>query len=152
MVAIIDIRMYFAVGLIIFLGILYYLTNQLSESQNRTQAVTVIPGPGYGASENFQGRADLPIGGGDSPSLDKPRTPYTLMGDALRPLEMGKTHELITSQKCYDRDFKAQTSLVGSYVQRTNNVMPTYPDTCTGPRQELILGFYEPPTTVYASS
>ena len=145
--------MYFtAIGIIVFLVIAYYLTSQLSAVQNRTQAVTVVPGNRYGASENFQERADLPIGGGDSPALDKPRTPYVLMGDAIKPLEMGRSHELITAQKCYDRDFKAQTSLVGNYVQRTNNVMTTYPDTCTGPRQELILGFYEPPNTVYASS
>lgn len=142
--------MYFtAIGIIVFLVIAYYLTSQLSEVQNRTQAVTVVPGPGYGASENFQERADLPIGGGDSPALDAPRTPYTLMGDVMKPLETGQGHELITAQKCYDRDFKAQNSLVGNYVQRTNNVMTTYPDTCTGPRQELILGFYEKPSVVY---
>ena len=146
--------MFFAgfTALIILLVIAYYFSSELSTTQNRVQAVTVIPQIGYGASEHFQGRADLPIGGGDSPALDKPRVPYTLMGDAIKPLEMGQVHELITSQKCYDRDFKAQTSLVGNYTQRTNNVMTTYPDTCTGPRQELILGFYEPPTTVYASS
>jgi hypothetical protein len=137
------------IALIVFLVIGYLLTSHLSNAQNRVQAVTVVPGTRYGASENFQERADLPIGGGDSPALDKPRTPYTLMGDVLRPLEMGKAHELITAQKCYDRDFKAQDSLVGNYVQRTNNVMTTYPDTCTGPRQELILGFYEKPGIVY---
>lgn len=137
--------------LIILLVIAYYFSSELSVTQNRVQAVTVIPQPGFGATEHFQERADLPIGGGDSPALDKPRTPYVLMGDAIRPLEMGSKHELITAQKCYDRDFKSQTSLVGNYAQRTNNVMTTYPDTCTGPRQELILGFYEKPAIVYAS-
>ncbi len=143
--------MYFAgfIALIVLLVIAYYFSNELSVKQNRVQAVTVVPQAGYTAQEHFQDRADLPIGGGDSPALDKPRIPYTLMGDAIRPLELGSQHELITSQKCYDRDFKAQTSLVGNYVQRTNNVMTTYPDTCTGPRQELILGFYEKPSVVY---
>ncbi len=143
--------MYFVgfIALIILLVIAYYFSAELSLKENRVQAVTVVPQAGYTAQEHFQDRADLPIGGGDSPALDKPRIPYTLMGDAIRPLEMGQGHELITAQKCYDRDFKAQSSLVGNYVQRTNNVMTTYPDTCTGPRQELILGFYEKPAVVY---
>lgn len=140
------------IGLIVLLGLAYYFSNELSIKENRVQAVTVVPVAKFSASENFQNPgSDLPIGGGDSPALDKPRTPYTLMNDALRPLELGQGHELITAQKCYDRDFKAQTSLVGNYAQRTNNVMTTYPDTCTGPRQELILGFYEKPAIIYAS-
>lgn len=140
------------IGLIIFLIAAFLLTNELSVVQNRTQAVTAIALPKFSASEHFQNPGtDLPIGGGDSPALNKPRVPYTLMGDSLKPLELGQGHELITAQKCYDRDFKAQTSLVGNYAQRTNNVMTTYPDTCTGPRQELILGFYEKPAIVYVS-
>ena len=137
------------IALIVLLVIAYYFSSELSATQNRIQAVTVVPQPGYGAREHFQDPgSNLPIGGGDSPALNKPRTPYVLMGDAIRPLETGQSHELITAQKCYERDFKAQNSLVGNYVQRTNNVMTIYPDTCTGPRQELILGFYEPPLTV----
>ncbi len=101
-----------------------------------------VPAPYYGVQENFK-EADLPIGGGDSPALSNPRQPYTLLNDALRPLEAGDPPlEQTTAASCYATDYNAAHSLTGNYSKITNNNMPTYPDNCTGPRQEFTLSFY----------
>ncbi len=136
-------------GIMLLIVLTFLLVSQM-DIKRLTPQVRVIPGPCYGANENFQNAgSDLPIGGGDSPALDQPRTPYGLLNDALPPLMLGQKHELINSQSCYEKDYMAQTSLVGSYAKRTNNNMPTYPDTCTGPRQEFLLGFYQAPMQAY---
>ncbi len=108
-----------------------------------------MPKPTYGAKENFESYGGLPIGGGDSPALDAPRTPYTLLNDALQPLQLGEKHEVMTAQRAWELDYNAQSSLLGSHKKTTNNNMMTYPDTWTAPRQEFILGFYKEPETVY---
>ena len=108
-----------------------------------------MPKPSYGVKENFESYGGLPIGGGDSPALDAPRTPYTLLNDALQPLELGEKHEVLTAQRAWELDYNAQSSLLGSYKKTTNNNMMTYPDTWTAPRQEFMLGFYKEPETVY---
>jgi hypothetical protein len=132
-----------AVILIIVIVGLYGIRYIINPSYVEAQPA-MIPGPKYSASENFQEQGtDLPIGGGDSPALNEMRTPYVLLKDALPPLMLGKKHTLVNSQTCYDRDYKAQDSLTGNYSKRTNNYLPTYPDTCTGPRQEFIFGFYD---------
>jgi hypothetical protein len=136
-------------GIMLLLVLTFLLVSQM-DIKRLTPQVKVIPGPRYGACENFQNLgSDLPIGGGDSPALDQPRTPYGLLNDALPPLMLGQKHELINSQSCYEKDYMAQTSLTGNYTKRTNNNMPTYPDTCTGPRQEFILGFYQAPMQAF---
>lgn len=102
-----------------------------------------VPLPYYGVQENFK-VIDLPIGGGDSPALDTPRTPYTLLNDALVPLMAGEPPlEQTTAQSCYATDYNAFNSLTGNFSKITNNNMPTYPDNCTGPRQEFTLSFYK---------
>lgn len=138
-------------GVMLLIVLTFLLVSQMDARKMAPQPKPkVIYGPKYGAHENFQDSgSDLPIGGGDSPALDKPRTPYGLLNDALEPLMLGQKHELINSQSCYEKDFMAQTSLTGNYAKRTNNNMPTYPDTCTGPRQEFLLGFYQPPMQAF---
>lgn len=143
--------MYIGIGIILFLlAIAIVVITRSPEISKIVQTPLVLPEPSYKATENFQNRGtDLPIGGGDSPALDQPRTPYGLLNDVLPPLTLGGKHELINSQSCYEKDYKAQTSLTGNYSKITNNVMTTYPDTCTGFRQEFMLGFYQPPGTAY---
>lgn len=98
--------------------------------------------PYYGAVENFSSY-DLPIGGGDSPALDKPRVPYTLLNDALQPYTLGERAPLTTSRSCAATDWNYYHSLTGNFSKFTNNNMPTYPDNCTGPLQEFTLSFYK---------
>ena len=143
--------MYLGIGFILLLLAVAVVAITKSPEINKvTQVPIVMPEPSYKATENFQNiRTDLPIGGGDSPALDQPRTPYGLLNDVLPPLMTGKKHELINSQSCYEKDYKSQTSLTGNYGKITNNVMTTYPDTCTSLRQEFMLGIYEPPGVAY---
>ncbi len=147
--------MYISACVILFLLALYILLRENTNVMSKIVTIKSTAMPKYGAADNFQDSAattnGLPIGGGDSPALDAPRVPYTLLNDAIAPLQLGEKHETMNSQTCYENDYKAQTSLVGNYSQRTNNVMTTYPDTCTGPRQEFMLGFYKKPQIVYAS-
>ncbi len=98
--------------------------------------------PYYGVQENFNS-SDLPIGGGDSPALDKPRVPYTLLNDALQPVMLGERAPLTTSRSCAATDWNYYHSLTGNYSKFTNNNMTTYPDNCTGPLQEFTLSFYK---------
>jgi hypothetical protein len=98
--------------------------------------------PYYGAVENFNS-FELPIGGGDSPALDKPRVPYTLLNDALKPVMLGERAPLTTSRSCAATDWNYYNSLTGNFSKFTNNNMPTYPDNCTGPLQEFTLSFYK---------
>lgn len=48
----------------------------------------------------------------------------------------------VDSQKCYEMDYSAQAARTGSYTQRTNNYKHSYPDSCTGLRQEMVGTFY----------
>ena len=143
--------MYLGISIILLLLALAVVVITRSPEINKViQKPIALPEPSYKATENFQNTgSDLPIGGGDSPALDQPRTPYGLLNDVLPPLMTGKKHEVMNSQTCYEKDYKAQTSLTGNYSKMTNNVMTTYPDTCSGFRQEFMLGFYEPPGTAY---
>ena len=146
-----TIVMYLGIGFILLLLALAIVVITKSPEINKIIQIPIeMPEPSYKASENFQNLGtDLPIGGGDSPALDQPRTPYGLLNDVLPPLMTGKKHEMMNSQTCYERDYKAQSSLTGNYSKITNNVMTTYPDTCTGPRQEFMLGIYEAPGVAY---
>ena len=101
-----------------------------------------IKRPYYGVVENFNSY-DLPIGGGDSPALDKPRVPYTLLNDALKPYLLGEQAPLTTSRSCAATDWNYYHSPTGNFGKFTNNNMPTYPDNCTGPLQEFTLSFYK---------
>ncbi len=142
--------MYIEAILIVLIVALLIATSGVLEKPKIVMAPSAsLPKPSYGI-ENFESYGGLPIGGGDTPALDAPRTPYTLLGDALTPLPLGSKHEVMTAQRAWELDYNAQTSLVGNYRKTTNNNMTTYPDTWTSPRQEFILGFYKEPPTVMA--
>lgn len=101
----------------------------------------IVPAPKFSAEEPFKA-GDLPIGGGASPELDKPRNPYTLL-DGLKPRLLGEQPvAYINAEGCYARDYNSVHALTGNYSKMTNNNMPMYPDNCTGPRQEFTAAFY----------
>lgn len=141
--------MYTAIALLIVILIAVLLIARVAKADASEEVVKKeIPAPSYGATEEFSSLS-LPIGGGDSPALDEPRTPYTLLNDALRPRMMGEAAAAdINSERCYDTDYNAFHSLTGNFSKITNNNLPTYPDNCTGPRQEFTGTFYMPNSPV----
>jgi hypothetical protein len=122
---------------LILLGCMFSMRNPVPQKASPK----AFPKPYYGVVENFNS-ADLPIGGGDSPALDSPRTPYTLLNGALKPV-IGERAPLTTSRSCAATDWNYYHSLTGNFSKFTNNNMPTYPDNCTGPLQEFTLSFYK---------
>jgi hypothetical protein len=40
--------------------------------------------------------------------------------------------EPLTAQACYEKDFMAQSSKTGNFIQRTNNFRHDKPDNCSG--------------------
>jgi hypothetical protein len=138
--------MYLAAAILIVLFIGLALVMYAPATVRAAPAVATprsVPLPYYGVQENFK-VTDLPIGGGDSPALDSPRTPYTLLNDALTPIMTGEPPlEQTTAQSCNATDYNAAHSLTGNFSKITNNNMPTYPDNCTGPRQEFTMSFYK---------
>lgn len=103
----------------------------------------VVPHPTVKVTVQPKYTAEEPFGGGGaSPELDKPRNPYTLL-DGLKPRLLGESPlAYINAEGCYARDYNSVHSLTGNYSKITNNIMPTYPDNCTGPRQEFTAAFY----------
>lgn len=135
--------MYTIIGFLIVILIAILLIARIAKVDGEV-VKKEVPAPSYGATEEFSSLS-LPIGGGDSPALDEPRTPYTLLNDALRPRMMGEAAAAdINSERCYDTDYNAFHSLTGNFSKITNNNLPTYPDNCTGPRQEFTGTFYMP--------
>lgn len=83
-----------------------------------------------------------PISPGPAALADK-TAPYTLLENL--PAYRGQTGvTTIGSQSCYGRD-SANQRMESSYAQMVNNYRHEYPDSCTGTRQEMILGVYKPP-------
>ena len=71
-------------------------------------------------------------------------TDYRLLADFLptaNPEEMARSD--ITSERCRMVDASEDLMLEGSYAQRTNNYLRTFPDSCSAPRHEFLLDFYE---------
>lgn len=82
-----------------------------------------------------------PISPGPAALADK-TAPYTLLD---LPAYRGKSGvTTIGSQSCYQRDSTNQR-MKSSYAQMVNNYRHDYPDTCSGTRQEMILGVYQTP-------
>lgn len=81
------------------------------------------------------------------------KNPFHLLSDRLAPVMEGTgALSCVTSRSCYATDAEAYLSRVGNYRQLTNNYKHEYPDSCSAPRQELVLGFYEAnPLTVSRS-
>lgn len=72
------------------------------------------------------------------------KNPFHLLADRLAPVMEGTSAlSCVTSRSCYATDAEAYLSRVGNYRQLTNNYKHEYPDSCSAPRQELVLGFYE---------
>jgi hypothetical protein len=118
-----------------------YMNKGAKEEDVKASPAKIVPAPKFSAEEPFKA-GDLPIGGGASPDLDKPRNPYTLL-DGLQPRLLGEQPvAYINAEGCYARDYNSVHSLTGNYSKLTNNVMPMYPDNCTGPRQEFTAAFY----------
>ncbi len=83
-----------------------------------------------------------PISPGPAALADK-TAPYTLL-ENLNAYRGKSGITTIGSQSCYQRDSENQR-MKSSYAQMVNNYRHEYPDTCTGTRQEMILGVYQPP-------
>lgn len=122
-------------------ALIFYMHDASSIKADIPAPAKIIPAPKFTAEEPFKA-GDLPIGGGASPELDKPRNPYTLL-DGLKPRLLGERPlTYINAEGCYARDYNSVHSLTGNYSKLTNNNMPMYPDNCTGPRQEFTAAFY----------
>jgi len=80
------------------------------------------------------------ISGPGNPGLDEPRKPYTLLD---LPLLGTNNPSQVNSQNCHAMDF---TRLLekSNYGQKTNNFKHEYPDSCSAPYQEVVLGVYKP--------
>lgn len=83
-----------------------------------------------------------PISPGPAALADK-TAPYTLL-ENLNAYRGASGITTIGSQSCYQRDSENQR-MKSSYAQMVNNYPHEYPDTCSGTRQEMILGVYKPP-------
>jgi hypothetical protein len=55
-------------------------------------------------------------------------------------LEKGTGQKLgnLTAQKCYEKDFMAQSAKVGNFIQRTNNFRHEKPDNCSAPLTQMV--------------
>ena len=65
---------------------------------------------------------------------------YTLL-----PLETTNIAGNLTAKTCYEKDFLAQTTKTGNYIQRTNNFRHAAPDNCSAPLTEFVGSFYKNP-------
>lgn len=109
-----------------------------SVSSRRTRALTPIQVLQQKDADAF---VNGPISPGPAALADK-TAPYTLLD---LPAYRGKSGiTTIGSQSCYQRDSTNQR-MESSYAQMVNNYQHEYPDTCSGTRQEMILGVYRPP-------
>jgi hypothetical protein len=83
-----------------------------------------------------------PISPGPAALADK-TAPYALL--EYIPAYRNKSGvTTIGSQSCYARD-STNLRMKSSYAQMVNNYPHEYPDTCSGTRQEMILGVYQTP-------
>jgi len=68
---------------------------------------------------------------------------YRLLADVLPtadPEQVARSD--ITSERCRMVDASEDLMLNGTYAQRTNNYLRTFPDSCSAPRHEILLDFY----------
>ena len=83
---------------------------------------------------------------GPAPTNFSVREPYALLSDELKPraLPPGEIGD-IGSESCFMTDFDRLLRSTGNFRQFTNNYKHGYPDSCSGPIQELTLEFYKDP-------
>ena len=74
-------------------------------------------------------------------SLQKPKEPYSLLLDVLKPYSNKPINT--TSESCYNSDFQKRLELTGNFRQLTNNYRRGVPDSCSSPNHDLVLSFYE---------
>ena len=99
------------------------------------ESTPVKPSNPVGESDVIVGLAPAPV------SLEKPREPYSLLGDFLQPYT-GKPVSP-TSKSCYETDFQARLERTGNFRQMTNNYKRGVPDSCSAPNHDLLLSFYK---------
>jgi hypothetical protein len=83
---------------------------------------------------------------GQDPLLHDRTKPYVLLDDTLSVKKGQVPNTKESSNTCYQSDFRANTTKVGNYVQRTNNYKHDVPDSCSAPIHELVGNFYEMPS------
>jgi len=71
------------------------------------------------------------------------RSSYLLLGDELKPLPPDSGISCVNSRSCFAADFDRLQEKTGNYRQLTNNYQRAYPDSCSGPVQELTMSFYK---------
>jgi hypothetical protein len=70
-------------------------------------------------------------------------TDYRLLADVLPTADLeAVARSDITSENCRMLDASEGLMLEGNYSQRTNNYLRTFPDSCSAPRHEFLLDFY----------
>jgi hypothetical protein len=80
------------------------------------------------------------VSGPANPELSDPRKPYALLD---LPLLRTNSPSQVNSQNCRSIDFTRFLEK-SNYGQMTNNFKHEYPDSCSAPFQELVLGVYKP--------
>ncbi len=110
-----------------------------SNSGKRTRVLTPIQILQQKDADAF---VNGPISPGPAALADK-TAPYTLL-ESLSAYRGQTGVTTIGSQSCFGRDSTNQR-MESSYAQMVNNYVHEYPDSCTGTRQEMILGVYKPP-------
>lgn len=77
-------------------------------------------------------------------TLNRPRDPYNLLGDYLKPASTsGTVTANLTSECAYIADGERLIELTGSYGQATNNYKRKKPDNGTTWLHELSVSFYK---------
>jgi len=77
-------------------------------------------------------------------TLNRPRAPYNLLGDYLKPAtQSGTVLSTLTSESAYMVDGERRIELAGSYGQVTNNYKRKMPDNGSTWLHELSLAFYQ---------
>jgi hypothetical protein len=87
--------------------------------------------------KNIHGVVESTDSKSGNPANDDSR--YSLLEDSISKKTSPGT---LSAKSCFESDFLAQSSKVGNYIQRTNNIRHATPDSCTAPRTELVDSFY----------
>jgi hypothetical protein len=69
--------------------------------------------------------------------------PYHLLNDILEQPRLNESLSCVNSRSCYAVDFNRALEKNGSFRQITNNYKRNFPDSCSAPKQELVLNFYK---------
>lgn len=107
---------------------------------------SVAPWEGFETRESGKKISKESEEGDNAPGMPAPvdlysTAPYHLLADRFAPVE--EVLSCVNSRSCFATDAEAQLSRVGNYRQMTNNYKREYPDSCSAPRQELVMGFYQ---------